>query len=73
MITIPYDNPQECRRLAKRAHRILDYAFDPRYIFPDGTPQPNAPVYVKTPRFGWHHATKREKELITKKEGITLW
>jgi hypothetical protein len=35
-----------------RAHRILDWAED------------GAQVYVKTPRFGWHAATNRERVLL---------
>ena len=65
---------RECQRLGKRAHRILDYAIEPDWRFPSGVPMPNAPLYVKTPRFGWHVATTRERTILrSPPHNLPIW
>jgi hypothetical protein len=55
-----------------RAHRILDYAIDPKWE-EGGVLYGGAVVWVETPRAGWHAATLRERAILRTRFHLAIW
>ena len=62
---------RQCKLGGRNAHQVQDYAIDPSW-FEQGVLYPGAPIYVRTPRGGWHLATLRERALL-KQRGLRIW
>jgi hypothetical protein len=67
---LPYTHAQS-RAGGVAAHAIHDFAIEPKW-FEGGVLYGGAPVWVLTPRFGWHPATDRERGIL-RALGLPIW